>query len=252
MMKKDYLLNQREGLALAMQQLFHYQTWATITLDNSEFEEESLLEYFEAELDDPKKADYEKVIAAAITRAVYEKEYIPEKSKRDLAIQATRDTMECLEVADIRYHTEVKGMSEREARKRLQNNRMIKRVAYVDNMAKWGVRRVARVGVSFGLGALVTALCPAVAVPTWVVGIATYTIISVLPEKIRKPIREAATKAIDSVAKTAKNIAQELSQKAVHVAEKAKSIVEKVTHVAQRAWEGTKNAVKNVFAWMFK
>lgn len=250
-MKTDYLLDEREGLALAMQQLYHYQTWAAITLDNSEFEENSLLEYFEAEFDDPTKADYEKVIAAAITRAVYEKEYIPEKAKRELSIQATRDMVECLEIAAIQYHKEVKGMSEREANKRLHNNRMIKRVAIVDNITKWGIRRAARAGVSYGIGALITALFPEVAIPIWVIGLATYAVISILPEKIKKPVREAATKAIDAVARATKNIAHELSQKAVQVAKKAKSVVEKVTNVAKEKLEDAKAAIKKAYARMF-
>lgn len=239
-MKKDFFLSRREGLALAMKQLYHYQTWATISLDQSEFEENALLEYFDADFDDPQKKDYEKVIAAAINRTVYEKNYIPKNMKRTVSIQATRDMLECLEVAAIQYHKEVKGMSEREAQNRLVGNRMIKRVAIVDNAVKWGVRRAARAGISFGIGALVTALCATVTVPAWVIGLATYAVISLLPDNIKKPIREGVQKAVDMVARGARNLAQALSQKAVKVAEKAKEVVEKVTNVAIKAWDETK------------
>ena len=52
-MKKNYYLSKREGLALAMEQLLHYNVWATVSLDESVFEEEALLDYFEADFDDP-------------------------------------------------------------------------------------------------------------------------------------------------------------------------------------------------------
>lgn len=251
-MKKDFLLGKREGLALAMQTLFHYQTWAKISLDKSQFEEETLFEYFDTDFDDPKKMDYEMAIADAVTRTVYEKDYIPQKAKREFALQASRDILECLEIATIEYHKSVKGMSEREAKARLENNRMIKRVATVDNTVKWGIRRASRAGISFGIGALVTALFPAVTIPAWGIGLATYAVISIFPDKIKKPIRGSVAKAVDDVSREARNIAQELSQKAVKVAEKAKIVVEKVTDVAKKAWEGTKAVAKKAFAWIFK
>ena len=250
-MKKDFLLSQREGLALAMKQLYHYQTWATISLEKSEFEESALLEYFDADFDDPKKKDYERVIVAAINRTVYEKNYIPEKTKKDVSLRASRDMLECLEIAAIQYHRDVKGMSEREAQNRLIGNRMIKRVAAVDNAVKWRVRRAARVGISLGIGTLVAALCTT-AVPVWLVSLATYGVMSLLPDRIKKPIREGAQKSVDFIARSAKNLAEELSQKAVAVAYKAKEVVVKVTTIANRAWEGTKKVANKVFEWIFR
>ena len=239
-MKKNYYLSKREGLALAIEQLLHYNVWATVSLDESVFEEEALLDYFEADFDDPINAETEKVIAAAVVNTVYEKNYIPEENKREFAQKVVRQHIDNLRAAKITYHEEVKGMSRREAQARREELKMVSRMAVVDNTVKWGVRRAAKAGLSYGIAALVTALIPEIAIPAWILSFATYGIISMLPEKVKKPIRKGVTKAVDTVTMAAKNIADELATRAVNVAEKAKTVIEKASNTAKQFWEDTK------------
>ena len=83
-MKKNYYLSKREGLALAMEQLLHYNVWATVSLDESVFEEEALLDYFEADFDDPINAETEKVIAVAVVNTVYEKKLYSRRKQKGI------------------------------------------------------------------------------------------------------------------------------------------------------------------------
>lgn len=251
-MKKNFLLSERESLALAMQKLHHYQTWAVISLNETMLDEESLLKYFEVDFDDPKKNEYERVLSAALNRTVYEKTYIPNGMKRAIALQGERDLRETLTIANVEYNKNRKGMTEKEANERLKNNKMIERVAFVENMAKWGTRKAAKLGISFGIGALVAAIFPTVAVPSAVISTIAYGIITLMPKDIKDPIEKGVKDEIDKVAKSTRNLAHDLSEKAVEVATYAQKVVGKITKVAKNVWEGTKKAAKKVFSWMFK
>ena len=175
-----------------------------------------------------------------MVNTVYEKNYIPEENKREFAQRVARQHVDNLRAAKITYQEEVKGMSRREAQARREELRMVSRMAVVDNTVKWGVRRAAKAGLSYGIAALVTALVPEIAIPVWILSFATYGIISLLPEKVKKPIRKGVTKAVDTVTMAAKNIADELATRAVNVAEKAKTVIEKASNTAKQFWENTK------------
>ena len=226
-MKKDYFLSKREGLSVAMEQLLHYNVWTLVSLDESVYEEDTLLNYFDADFEAPINVEVEKVIAAAVHRTVYEKKYIPENSKKEFARKLALRHVENLRAAKITYHKEVKGMSEREAKTRLKENKMLSRMSYVDNTVKWGTRRAIRKGATYSVGALVAALAPEVVIPGWIIGVVTYGIISILPDKVKIPIRKAVSKGVDTIAKAAKNIADELADRAVAVAKKVQAVIEK-------------------------
>lgn len=227
-MKKDFLLSKREGLAVAMEQLLHYNVWSAVSLDKSAFEEELLAKYFDSDFNDPINEEVESVIAIAVAKTVYEKDYIPNDSKKELAQKASRQHVESLRSAKLTYHEEVKGMPRREAQKRREENKMVARMARVDNTYKWGVRRAAKAGVSYGIGSLVTALFPQVAVPVWLLSFASYGLISILPGKIKMPIRKGVTKIVDTVVETTKNVAGDLAKGAVKVGKTVLSTLGKV------------------------
>lgn len=246
-MKKDFFLSKREGLALAMEQLLHYNTWSAVSMDKSVFEEEALLNYFEVEFDDSINAETEKIIAAAVVKTVYEKEYIPDWYKREFAQRVVQQHIDNLRAAKIVYQEEVKGMSRREAQARREELKMVSRMTIVDNTVKWGTRRAIRKGVEYTIGALITALIPEVAIPAWVIGLSTYVVISILPEKVKKSIRKTVSKTADTMVMAAKNIADELASRAVKVAQKVRPIIEKAGNTVKQVWEDTKLAAKE--AW---
>lgn len=229
-MKNDYFLSKREGLAVALEQLLHYNVWCGVSLDRSAFEDEALLKYFDANFDDPVNEEMEKVVATAVFKTIAEKNYISQESKKKLAQRVARQQVESFRNAKITYHEMVKGMSRHEAQKRRDENKMISRVARVDNTVKWGVMRAAKAGISYGIGAVVTALAPAVTIPAWVVAAASYAIISALPEKIKAPVKNGVGKAVDTVVKIVKNVAGELAKSAVDVGNKVIQTVEKIGH----------------------
>lgn len=239
-MKKDYLLSEREGLALAMEQLLHYNVWTPITLDESIFEEEALLKYLNADFGSQEELELENIICAAVNRTVYSKNYIPQTIKKELSKKCQRLNLDSLRLIKINYHEQVKGMSRREAQARAKNNKIVKRISIVDGTVKWGIRKGFKVGVSTGVGWLVTALAPTITVPAWLIGMGTYIIISLLPDNVKNPVRKFVANTVDSVAMTAKNIASELAKRAVNVGKKAISTIEKTRQVAKQVWEDTK------------
>ena len=239
-MKKNYLLSEREGLALSMEQLLHYNVWSATSLNESVYEEEALLKYLEADFGAPVEQEYENIICAAVNKTVYSKNYIPQEKKKEFSKKCQRQHLDNLRMAKITYWESVKGMSRREAQARAKENKMAKRVSIVDGTVKWGIRKGAKVGASAGVGLLVTALAPTVTVPAWLISLGTYTIISLIPNNVKEPVRKFVTNAVDTVATTAKNIAGELAKRAVNIGQKAINTIEKIERGAKQMWEDTK------------
>lgn len=246
-MKKDYLLSEREGLALAMEQLLHYNVWSVTSLNESVYEEETLLKYLDTDFGDLIEQEYENIICAAVNRTVYSKNYIPQGAKKEFSKKCQRQHLDNLRMAKITYCEAVKGMSRREALARAKENKMAKRVSIVDSTVKWGIRKGSKVGISAGVGWLVTALAPTITIPAWLIGLGTYTIISLLPDKVKKPVRKHVTNTVDTVAMTAKNIAGGLAKRAVNVGQKALSTIEKIGQGAKQMWEDTKVVAQQVW-----
>lgn len=242
-MRTDYYLSKREGLALAMNQLFHYNVWATFSLDESSYQEDILLKYFDAEFGDTIEQDIENVIIAAVTKTVYEKNYIPEKNKKEFAKKCARQHIDALRLAKTIYYEHVYGMSRLRAQSINQENVMVKRMSIVDNTIKWGIRKGTKVGISFTIGWLITLLAPEIVIPMELLGIASYIIISLLPNKIKKPIIEGITIGVDYVWRTAKNLVDDLARATVNVAQKAKVVVAKVGTKIKKVCKDTKEIV---------
>ena len=239
-MKKNFLLSEREGLALALEQLHHYNVWTATSLDESVYEEEALLKYMESPFGDPVEQDFENIVCAAVNRTVYSKNYIPRDLKKEFSKKCQRQHLDNLSLVKNTYWECVKGMPRREAQARLKENKMAKRISIVDGTIKWGIRKGAKSGVAAGVVGLITALVPEITVPAWLVGLGTYTTISILPDKIKKPVRKFVSQAVDAVAVTAKNIAGDLAERAVGVAQKAVTTIENIGQGAKQLWEDTK------------
>ena len=241
MSRKDYLLSEREGLAVALKQLKHFNVWAVCSLDESQYEEELMLKYFDADFESPVNAEVEKIISTAVVSTIYEKNYIPKKWKRNIAQKAAREQVEALRGAKITFHKEVKGMSEREAQARLRENKIIQRATTVDSAVKFGCRKAAKAGISYGIGALVSTI---VGAPVAIPAIAAYAVISLIPKKVKDKVVDGARSMVDTVVKKTRNTADRLISKGVEVAQKAKTAVEKVAsnvkEQVSHAWEVTK------------
>lgn len=241
-MRKDYFLSEREGLAVAMKQLKHFNVWSICSLDENQYEEDLMLKYFDTDFESPVNAQVEKIISAAAISTVYEKNYIPNRWKRRIAEKAVREQVEALRSAKITYHKEVKGMSEREAQARLRENKIVQRVATVDRTVKIGCRVAAKTGISFGVGALVASIIGA---PVAIPAIITYGVISIAPKKVKETVVNGAKKVVDTVVEKTRNVSDRLISKGVEVAQKAKTVVEKVAfnvkEQVSHAWESTKN-----------
>lgn len=225
MSRKDYLLSEREGLTVAMKQLKHFNVWAICSLDESQYEEDLLIKYFDADFESPINAEVEKIISTATVATIYEKNYIPNKWKRSIALKAAREQVEVLRVGKITYHKEVKGMPEREAQARSRENKMLQRAATIDTAVKFGCRKAAKTGISYGIGALVSTI---VGAPVAIPAIAAYAVIPLVPKKVRDKVVDGASKVVDTVVKKARNTADQLASKGVEVAQKAKTTIEEV------------------------
>ena len=230
-MKPDYLLSEREGLAATLEQLQHFNTWASPLPNELTYDEEYLLQFFDAPLGDSIEGDVYNAVSAAIYVTVYSKNYIPKALKEPMAQRISRNYIANLENAKISYYEAVKGMPQREATARRKQNKMIKRVSILDNTVSWGLRQAAKAGISWGITALVTALAPTIAIPAAVIGLGSFLIISLIPEKVKKPVREFATKAIDTVVESVKTTAGFLLDRGVSV---AKKVIDKGRGVFER------------------
>lgn len=246
-MRKDYFLSEREGLAVAMKQLRHFNIFALTRFDDSQYDEELLLKYFDADFESPINAQMEKIISAAVVSTVYEKDYIPNNWKRRVAEKAVREQVEALRSAKITYHKEVNEMSEREAQARLKENKIVQRVTVVDSIVKSGCRVAARTGISFGIGALVALITGG---PVAIPAIVAYGVVSIIPKKVKDKVVEGCKKGVDTAVEVVRNTADSLAQKGVEVAQKAKTVIKEVAsevkETVKHAWEDGKKKVSKI------
>lgn len=247
-MKRNYLLNEREGFALALKQLRHQSVWSIVDLDIAN-NEELLQQCFEADFDDPIHEKVEKLFAAATVRTVMEKNYIPNKLKPKIAKKAARQHVEILRDAIITYKESTGKISTQEAQKRRSENKFVERVAEIDTTVKMGTREAAKAGIAYGIGALITAIT--VTTPVIIPTIISYAIISLIPKNIKEKVSAKAKVLLDSTIRTVKNGADYLARRGVVIAQKTKEFVketaEKVGNAVHKAWDATTETVGRFF-----
>lgn len=240
-MIREYYLSEREGLVAAMKQLNHANVWSLARLDQSDYDEESMLDYFNKSFEDPTCINTENIIAAATARTIYEKPYIPKWLKPKLARKAIRQNLDNIYHAKIYYHTQVKGMGEREAMKRSEERQKIRSVSVVDGIRKKATN-ISLAGVARELIDLAGDFIDVV-VPKPIKRIIGWLI----PQNVRTAVQKGAKKMLDTTGEAARNAADYLGRRAIEAAQKAQPVIENIAKTASKVWEATKRMGKEVW-----
>lgn len=219
-----YYLSDREGLAAALATMKHCEVYAKVPLDVEGLDDDILLQYFNADENDAIIKEVEKIIQTATVNTVYSKNYIPAKRKEDFARSAVKQQMEILQVGRLNYQEQTGKRHGKAVAAELKENKMAKRISMIDLGVKRGVRIGVKTGISAGLGALVSAFFGTpVAVPAYVI----YGIITVIPDKVKKPIVEVAKKVVDEVVIQVRQMADNLVEKGVEIGQKVGGFIKK-------------------------
>lgn len=233
-MIREYYLSEREGLVAAMKQLNHANIWSLARLSKSDYDEEILLDYFNKSFNDPTCSKMENFIDAATARAIYEKPYIPEWLKPKLSQRAKQQNRDNIFYAKIYYHTQVKGMGEREAIKLSEERQKIRTISFVDGISKKATN-ISLAGVARELLDLAGDFFDVV-VPKPIKRIIGWLI----PQEVRTAAQKGAKKMLDTAMENARNTAEYLGKRAVEVAQKAKPVIENIAKTASIVWKTTK------------
>lgn len=240
-MNTKYYLTEREGLASSMKQILHANIWSLACLEQSDYEEDVMLDYFNKSFEDPTCIQTENIIAAAVVRTIYSKPYIPQALKPLIAKKAVGQQIDTLFHAKLNYHEQVKGMGKREAVKRAEEHQKVQSVSVVD-----GIRRKA---TNISLGQLTRKIVEYVGdlfdvvVPKPIRRAVGWLI----PEKVRKGVQEGAKIVLDEATKAVRGTIDYLGKRGVEIVEKAKPVIEKIGHTVTQVWDKAKETGKKVW-----
>lgn len=231
-MSKHYF-NELGNIQAAFSTLRQYNQYALSPVDESVFENPVLLEYFSTPLDAPIEKTVEKIISVAAAKAVYDNPNIPDFNKERSARNTARDVREALRYAKLEYQAQEKNLPQKVYNKRKRNLAIVKRAAKI-RMAKGLAKNVS-----------ITAFATLVAGPVGgSVALGSRLIWKFLPEKVKKPIVEAAKVVKQAAIKTIKNCYSFI--KSTTIGKKIGKLVEKVSPVVNKVVNKTKEAARQV------
>lgn len=241
-MNMNCYLSEKEGLEAALKQMRHCTAYARAMVDMSQFGEEQLLQCFKADFDSPIHKEFEKILTAATVRTVMEKNYIPQGIKQEFAKKAAREQVEIYREAVITYKEVAEELSSREAQERRRENPFVDRIARLDTSVKYGIPRLARAGVSLGIGALIGVF--ATTTPIIIPTIVSYGLISLIPKEVKEKVAEKVNDIMERTVRIARTFADFLAERSVKIANNVKQKFEVL--------KGTMETIKNTITTAIK
>ena len=210
--------SQLGDIQAAFSTLRQYNQYVLFPVSETVFDNPVLLEYFSAPLDAPIEKTVEKIVSVAAAKAVYDNPNIPDFNKERSARNTARDVREAMRYAKLEYHAQAKGLSHKEYMRRKRNIAIVKRATKI-KMAKGLAKNMA-----------ITAFATLIAGPVGgSVALGSRLIWKFLPEKIKKPIVNAAKVVKEKAITTIKNCCDYI--KSTKIGKKVSKFVEKVSPV---------------------
>ena len=251
-------MKERNNLSVALDSLRKIVKLNAISLEESFFEQEPLLQaYFDAPLNSEVDKCMEKMIAASAIRATYDSKHIPQLMKKKIADRNSREVVECLRYVKLNKlkNTIQTQFTANQLEEILKENSHAKKAA----IAKAVGRRLLLEGVKIGTSAIITTIVTAtgapIAIPAAAVGLIAWAAITVVEHVVPKSVKEKAKEKIQTLTKSAigkaeiaiqkiERKAQELTKKVKPVVEKVKTGIQKVGETIQNGWRSAKTWVK--------
>jgi hypothetical protein len=214
--------NELGNIQAALSTLRQYNQYVLFPVSETVFDNPVLLEYFSTPLDAPIEKTVEKIVSVAAAKAVYENPHIPVFNKERSARNTARDVREAMRYAKLEYHAQAKGLSHKEYMRRKRDIAIIKRATKI-KIAKGLAKNVT-----------ITAFSTLIAGPVGgSVALGSRLIWKFLPEKVKKPIANAAKVVKEKAIATIKNCCNYI--KSTKIGKKITKIIEKTSPVFQEA-----------------
>lgn len=250
-------MKERNNLSVALDSLRKIVKLNAISLEESFFEQEPLLqEYFDAPLNSEVDKCMEKMIAASAIRATYDSKHIPQLMKKKIADRNSREVVECLRYVKLNKlkNTIQTQFTANQLEEILKENSVAKKAALVKAVG----RRLLLEGVKYGTAKIISILVMAtgapIAVPAAAVTAIAWAAITVVEHIVPKSIKEKAKEKIRTLTKSAigkaenairkiEHKAQELTKKVKPVVEKVANGIQKVGKTIQKGWNWLKEKI---------
>lgn len=226
-------MTSQERLAYAMRQLRMYNKIIRYGVPEQTFQ----IPEIEAGLDSPFDSDAEKkakkMLVAASTEAIMNNSAIPKIRKEKMA----RKNAEEIQLAFDAVKTDFAEISAFEREERIRNNAIANRAKKLKRVG----RALKRKGTKMALNAAVTTIAAAVSAPVVVSGGVLYGIVTLIPDKWKKTIKEKAVDFVDKAARKVENLVDKFKEtkvgkKLVEVSKKINEskVVKTVRETAER------------------
>lgn len=197
-------MTSQERLAYAIRQLRMYNKIIRYGVPEQTFQ----IPEIEAGLDSPFDSDAEKkakkMLVAASTEAIISNPAIPKIRKEKMA----RKNAEEIQLAFDAVKTDFAEISAFEREERIKSNAIANRAKKLKRVEK----SLKRKGTKMALNAAVTAIAATVGAPVVVSGGVIYGIVTLIPDKWKKTIKEKATDFVDKAARKMDNLVDKFKE----------------------------------------
>lgn len=258
-------MDNRNQLSAAIKALRNLKYLTFSSIDKSLLEdEERVLKYFNAPFDSVEDVEFEKIVSAATIKSVYSSS-APSSIKYDWAKRQARQNVEALRYQKLAWKYETDTISAKEYQRRLKENNVAQKAAFVKACKKRLILEGTKVGVGAIMGTIATALGVAAA-PAAVVGVVAWGVLTavdvLVPQKVKDKvkghIREAvnqctsmAQMAVEKLRDTAQKVAEKVAEKVAPVVERASNTLQKVETAIKNGWEAAKRNTKKLWNRFF-
>ena len=247
-------MKDRNNLSVALDSLRKIVKLNAISLEESFFEQEPLLQtYFDAPLASDTDKIIERMVATAALIATNESKYIPQSLKKKIANRNAREVVECLRYVKLNKlkNTIQTQFTANQLEEILKENSVAKKAA----LAKAVGRRLLLGGVKYGTAKIISILVMAtgapIAVPAAAVTAIAWAAITAVEHVVPKSVKEKAKEKVRTLTKSAigkaenairkiEHKAQELTKKVKPVVEKVANGIQKVGKTIQKGWNWAK------------
>lgn len=226
----------------AFQTLRRMNHFVLFPVDEKEFSNPLLIEYFESPLGSPIEKKVEKVLGVAAAQAVMDNDDIPQVNKIRSAKNTARDIRDVMRFAKLEYHKKEKGLSYLEYEKRRKAIPILERISKV-KMGKRIAKNMTIMNFAAYVGGPIGTSVVFVGRLVW----------RFIPEKVRKVVR-ANAKDIKEQAKSAIRKGVEklktttIGKTMIKIVDKVKPYYEKAKDTVTKVSKKLSNFAKSFFA----
>lgn len=220
-------------------------------------DEQALASYFESDFGSNTDHEFEKIVAAATTRTVYDSKWIPDDKKATVALAQSKAALDLFRYVKTTSAFQKRKLTAEQYQNRIEADVVAKKVNAVKKLGKTLVNTGVKIGISALIPKVAAVVGVTIAAPSaFVVGVASFVVVqvvdAVIPKETKEKIKEKAQNVVLACADKTKVVLTEIKKQTRPLKEKLVSkietLVEKTEHAVERMGEKVKEFGRTAWA----